>query len=218
MGNVMKDIVIVGSGGLAKEVKCLIDDINDQEPEWNLLGFIDSWGRQKGDEIIEGKAVIGTIDDLNAMNKEIHAIIAIGTPEKIKDAKEKIIASNIEFPNLIHPTATVRTTSKIGFGNILTGYVFISCDVEIGNFNLFNGSISIGHDVKIESFNVFNPSTRISGNVKIGNGNFWGLNSCILQGKSVGNNNRIGACSFVMRNIKDNGFYFGIPAVKQDFI
>lgn len=214
----MKDIVIVGSGGLAKEVKCLIDDINGQAPEWNLLGFIDDWGRQKGEEIIGGKAVIGTIDDLNAMNKEIYATIAIGTPGWIKDATEKIVAPNIKFPNLVHPTAIVRNSAKIGFGNILTAFVFVSCDAEIGNFNLFNGYIGIGHDTKIESFNVFGPNVKVSGNVTIGNGNFWGLNSCILQGKSVGNNNRIGACSFVMRDIKDDSFYFGIPAIKRDVI
>jgi sugar O-acyltransferase (sialic acid O-acetyltransferase NeuD family) len=214
----MKDIVIVGSGGLAKEIKCLIDDINGQTPEWNLLGFIDdNWGKQKGDEIIVKKAVIGTIDDLNAINKEIYAIIAIGTPERIKNAKKKIIAQNIKFPNLIHPTAIVQDSAKIGFGNILTAFVFISCDVEIGNFNLFNG-IGVGHDVKIGSFNVFNPRVVISGKVKIGDENFFALNTCILEKKTIGDNNRIGACSFIMRNIKNDGSYFGIPAIKQDFL
>ena len=34
----MKNIVIIGSGGLATEVKCLIDAINRNQPQWNLLG------------------------------------------------------------------------------------------------------------------------------------------------------------------------------------
>jgi sugar O-acyltransferase (sialic acid O-acetyltransferase NeuD family) len=213
----MKNIVIVGSGGLAKEVKCLIDDINDRTEEWNLLGFIDSWGKQKGDEIIERKTVIGTIDELNAMNREIYAIIAIGIPERIKDAATKITNPNIRFPNLIHPTAIVRNSTKLGFGNIFTPFVFISCDIEIGNFNLFNGG-SLGHDVKVGSFNVFGPGVKISGNVTVGDESCFGLYASVLQGKSIGNNNKIDAYSFIIRNIKDNGSYFGIPAVKQDFI
>jgi sugar O-acyltransferase (sialic acid O-acetyltransferase NeuD family) len=211
----MKDIVIVGSGGLAKEIKCLIDDINDRTPEWNLLGFIDNWGRQKGDEIIEGKAVIGTTDDLNAMNKEIYAIIAIGIPGRIKDAAEKIVDPNVKFPNLIHPTAIVRSDVKIGFGNIITFSNLISCNVEIGNFNFFNIKCAVGHDTKIGSYNVFNPNAEISGNVIIGDGNFWGLNSSVLQGKRIGNNNTIGACTFVISAIQDNGSYFGIPAKRN---
>jgi sugar O-acyltransferase (sialic acid O-acetyltransferase NeuD family) len=213
----MKNIVIIGAGGLAKEVKCLIDDINAKAAEWNLLGFIDSWCKLKGDVIIEGKTVIGTIDELNVMSREIYAIVAIGTPERLKDAAIKISNQNIIFPNLIHPTTVVHNT-KMGFGNIITFSNFISCNVEIGNFNFFNTKCAVGHDTKIGNYNVFNPNTQISGNVTIGNGNFWGLNSSIIQGKGLGNNNTIGAYSFVIRNLKDNGSYFGIPATKQDLI
>ena len=36
----MKDIV--GSGGFAKEVAFLVDEVNRITPKWNLLGFIDN--------------------------------------------------------------------------------------------------------------------------------------------------------------------------------
>jgi sugar O-acyltransferase (sialic acid O-acetyltransferase NeuD family) len=208
----MKDIVIIGSGGIAVEVKYLIDDINATTEEWNFLGFIDSWGKNKGEIIAEEKAVIGSIEDLNAMKDEVYAVIAIGTPERIKDVALQIKNPNVKFANLIHPTAIVHRTAKIGYGNIITFTNFISCNTEIGNFNLFNTKCGIGHHVQIGSFNVFNPNTQISGNVKIGNENFFALNSSVLQELNIGNKNKIGAHSFVMRNIKDNGSYFGIPA------
>jgi sugar O-acyltransferase (sialic acid O-acetyltransferase NeuD family) len=216
MGN--KNIIIIGAGGLAKEVKYLIDDINQQEQQWNLLGFVDSWGRKKGTIIVDDKAVIGTIEELNATREEVYAVIAIGTPDKLKDAAIKIANQNIIFPNLIHPSAVVSKDIKLGFGNIITFANFISCNVEIGNFNFFNTKCAIGHDTKIGNYNVFNPNTQISGNVTIGNENLWGLNSSIVQGKGIGNHNTIGAYSFVIRNLKDNGSYFGIPATRQDFI
>lgn len=37
----MKDIVIIGAGGFGREVAWLIDDINKNEPTWNLLGYVD---------------------------------------------------------------------------------------------------------------------------------------------------------------------------------
>ena len=37
----IKDIVIIGSGGLAKEVALLIEEVNKKEEVWNFLGFID---------------------------------------------------------------------------------------------------------------------------------------------------------------------------------
>ena len=38
----MKDIVIVGAGGLAKEIAFLIEEINKKIVNWNFLGYIDS--------------------------------------------------------------------------------------------------------------------------------------------------------------------------------
>ena len=211
----MKDIVIYAGGGLATEVKYLIDAINRDEPQWNLLGFIDDYGKEKGYEIIDGYKIIGTTDDLNNAEDELFAIIAIGNPQHIKEIAEKIHNPLIKFANLIHPTVEINS-KNIGYGNIFGFGTFISCNVTIGNFNFFNTMCAVGHNTVIGSFNVFNPRTQISGAVHIGDVNFWGMNSSIIQGKKVGNNNKIGASSFIIRNIKDNSSYFGIPATKQN--
>ena len=211
----MKNIVIIGSGGLATEIKCLIDAINNDKSQWNLLGFIDDWGKQKDDEIIAGYKVIGTTKYLNDVNEELCAVIAIGNPQYIMDAAEKVHNPLIKFPNLIHPSVELNNPVNIGHGNIVCFGSFIACNVKIENFNFFNTMCAVGHDACIGSFNVFNPRTQISGGVSIGDVNFWGMNASIIQGKKVGNNNKIGASSFVIKNIKDNESVFGIPAIKQ---
>ena len=47
----MKNIVIVGAGGVGREVSLIIQQINMLEPTWNLLGYIDdnpaNWGDRK---------------------------------------------------------------------------------------------------------------------------------------------------------------------------
>ena len=212
----MEDIVIIGSGGLAIETKYLIDAINREKLRWNLLGFIDNWSeKREGDEIIDSLKIIDTTDYLNSTKKEIYAIIALGLPQRIKEVTEIIHNPLVKFANLIHPSVEISKLKHIGQGNIITFGSFISCNVCIGDFNFFNTMCAIGHDTYIGSFNVFNPRTQISGSVCIGDTNFWGMNSSIIQGKSVGNNNKIGACSFVIRNVNDNESLFGIPAVKQ---
>jgi len=210
----MKNIVIIGSGGLAKEIKYLIDAINKNENQWNLLGFIDDWGYQKGDEFIDGYKIVGTIKDLNKIKEECFAIIAIGNPQYIKAAVEKIINPNIKFANLIHPSVEMNSIKNIGYGNIICFGSFISCNVKIGNFNFFNTMCAVGHDTSIGSFNVFNPRSQICGSIHIGDVNFLGMNSSILERREVGSNNKIGASSFVTIDIKDNESLFGIPAKK----
>ena len=38
----MKDIIILGAGGLGQEVVWLVEEINDTRKEWNILGYLDS--------------------------------------------------------------------------------------------------------------------------------------------------------------------------------
>ena len=37
----MKDIVILSTGGHAKDILWLLEDNNKEHKEWNILGFID---------------------------------------------------------------------------------------------------------------------------------------------------------------------------------
>ena len=207
----MKKIVIIGAGGLAKEIKYLIDAINRNSPEWQLLGFIDNWGKKMDDEIIDGYRIIGNTNDFNKMKENIYGIIGVGFPERIKEIEGLLNNPKAIYPNLIHPSVEINT-NMIGVGNIICFGTCISCDTEIGSFNLINTKCGIGHDVKIGSFNVFNPNTQIAGAVSIGNENLWGMNSSIFQGMNVGSNNVIGASSFVKKNVNNKEILVGIPA------
>ena len=37
----LKDIVIIGAGGVGSETALIIEDINNVNKEWNLIGFVD---------------------------------------------------------------------------------------------------------------------------------------------------------------------------------
>ena len=39
----MKDLIIIGSGGLGRESVWTAERINAVNPEWNILGFIDEY-------------------------------------------------------------------------------------------------------------------------------------------------------------------------------
>ena len=211
----MKNIAIYGAGGSGREVLCLINSINNVENTYNFIGFFDD-GIKKGIKTKYGE-ILGNIDDLNKIQNPLSIVISIGSPDIIFKISNSIYSNKIEFVNLIHPSTEILDSVTICKGNIFSSGTIISCDVSIGNFNFFSSKCVVGHDTKIGSYNVFGPNTQISGNVSIGNNNSFGLNSSIIQGKSVGNANRIGGHSFVIRNIKDNSFYFGVPATRQNY-
>ena len=208
----MKKIAIYGAGGFGREVACLIRKINEQLPEWELIGFFDD-GIEKGTNNEYG-VVLGGIDEVNSYPEELAIVIAIASPKIVEKIVGNITSSKIYYPNIISPDVIYldRDNVKIGKGNIICSGCLISCNVSLGDFNILNGFIPIGHDTLIGSYNSFMPAVKISGEVTIGKRNFFGVNSVVLQQIKIGNDTVVGANSLILRKTKDGMTYVGSPA------
>jgi sugar O-acyltransferase (sialic acid O-acetyltransferase NeuD family) len=191
----MKDIVIIGSGGLSKEVFWLIEDINKESLTWNFLGFIgdDNW-------------VINNKD-------EICVACAIASPLLRKKVIEKFVLNDkINYPTLIHPTVHLNNRTLIGNGVIIFSKCLVSVDSQIGNFVFMNFGCFIGHDTKISDYVTINTNSVISGSVIINDSSLIGVNSTILENTIIGKNVTIGIGSVVTNNIMDDVIAMGYPA------
>ena len=208
----MKDLAIYGFGGFGREIACIINNINEITPTWNLIGFFDD-NVLVGNENRYGK-VLGGIEVLNGYKFALNVIIAVANPEILEKLSNKIKNNNISFPNLIAPNVHFfdRNSIFMGKGNIITNSCRISCDVKLCDFNILNGSVSLGHDVQIGNYNVLFPDSRISGEVQIGNNNLFGARSFVYQGVYIGDFTKISAGSFISNNTKNHYLYTGNPA------
>lgn len=215
----MKDLYIIGAGGFTMEVLFLIDRF--YKKKWKNIYIIDDNSDKMGSKI-RNVDVVSNVNDFivkckNEVDVDRDVLIVINNPlvrENIVDllVEEKI---KINFPNLVDGTLIFdEEYSKIGKGNIIMDFVGITGNVNIGDFNIIGARSGIGHDSTIGNFNTFSPRVSISGNVKIGNCNTFGLNSAILQNKSIGDNNDIWSYTMILKNIKNNCTYFGMPAKK----
>ena len=207
----MKKLYIIGAGGLGKEVYKIIEDA---KLDFSFSGFVDA---KNNLNINIGKIEHDVISQeffLNNVDIENSAVvIAIGNPNLLK--KVYLLCKNKginDFPNIIHPTAYVSDTAKLGKGNIIGQNCVVSVDVVIGNFNIINLNSTIGHDTTIKSFNIINPGSNISGGVQIGDENLIGTNSTILQYLKIGNNTTISAGAMISRAVEDNHTLVGNPA------
>lgn len=208
----MKKIAIYGAGGFGREVACLIKRINQVSPKWNLIGFFDD-GKEIGYATEYGK-VLGGMDELNAWDRPLDVVFAIGSPHIMEKLSNSVINPNIDFPNVIAPDLIYLDENNVTFGkgNIICSGCLLSCNVKIGDFNILNGFIPVGHDTTIGSYNSIMPSVKISGEVTIGNRNFFGVGSIVLQQIKIGNDTVIGANSLIIRKTKDGMTYVGSPA------
>lgn len=209
----MENIAIYGAGGYGREVACLINQINDFEHKWNIVGFFDDQ-KEKGTMVSHFGRIIGGIEELNNYPNSLALVIAVGNPAAIRGIRERIVNDDIYYPNIISPNFGVsdRMSFSIGEGNIIGNGCAVSCDVSIGNFNILNADIVMGHDSSIGNFNVLMPDIRVSGEVEIGEENYIGVGSIIIQRIKIGKQVHIGAGSVVMTKPKNGGTYIGNPA------
>lgn len=215
----MKDLYIIGAGGFTMEVLFLIDRF--YKNKWKNIYIIDDNSDKIGSKI-RNVDVISNVNDFimkckNEVNIERDVLIVINNPRVRKNIVDLLLEGKIKinFPNLIDGTLIFdEEYSKMGKGNIIMDFVGITGNVNIGDFNIIGARSGIGHDSTIGNFNTFSPRVSISGNVKIGNCNAFGLNSAILQNKSIGDNNDIWSYTMILKNIKNNCTYFGMPAKK----
>ena len=215
----MKDLYIIGAGGFTIEVLFLIDRF--YKNIWSNIFIIDDDSEKNGSKVRD-ITVVSNINDFivkckNESEVEKDVLITINNPKIRNSIIKKILQEKIKikFPNIIDNTVVIdEKYSKIGKGNIIMDFVGITGNVGIGDFNIIGARTGIGHDSKIGNFNTFSPRVSVSGNVMIGNGNQFGLNSSILQNKTIGDNNNIWSYTMILKNIKNNCTYFGMPAKK----
>jgi len=201
----MIKLVLIGSGGFAKEVLMYLNDI----PETKVIGYIDKLEKKDIDSFVP---YLG--DDNAKFSSDIFFVLSIGSLEIRKRMVD--LYGEDRFYTLIHPSARISNSAKIGQGSIICPNCYIGPDAEIGKFCLMNYHTFVPHNCKLGKFSFLAPLTNIGGDTKIGNNFFAGLSVTIIPRVKIGNNVNISAGSVVTRNIEDGVTVFGNPARKMN--
>lgn len=204
----MKDIVILGSRGFAKDVLWLLETLNEERRQWNILGFIDTPSKE---EPVPGYGILGDDEWLLQYPHSVSAACGLGAPALRQTVVKKYRGSQIAFPSLVAKSAQVSNQTRLGDGCIICPGVLIAPNTELGDFVSLNLGCTIGHDSKLDPFIMVNPGANISGNVRIGSGCEIGTGACIIQGRRLGPNTVVGAGSVIIRDVPGNCTVVGNP-------
>lgn len=206
----MEKIAIVGSGGFAREVLALINDINRQKPNYDIVGFVD----RDSSKIVHGYPVIGDDKYINKSKEPISVVIAVGKPHLKKTIRNKYTNPLIKFPTLIHPSVLIGDSSSviIGEGCVVCAGCILTTDIEIKDFVTLNLMCTVGHDTKIADYSSLMPSVNISGEVIVDKGVYVGTGAKIINRLTIGEDTVVGAGSVVVRNLPAHCTAVGVPA------
>ena len=127
----------------------------------------------------------------------------------VRDVEELGIRN---WATLVHPTAHVSPSAKLGQGVFIGPLVSISSGAEIGRFTSVGRNSTVGHHATVGEFCHIAPGVVIPGRVEIGSGVTVGPGAVFLNYLRIGPDSLIGAGSVVTRSVKPGKQAQGNPA------
>ncbi len=205
----VKDLLILGSGGLAQEYAWLVEEINEAKKTFNLIGYLDDDCARLGQEYV-GYPVLGTLEAIERFPSAF-AIAGVGDPRFRKAVVEKLGAGHTRWASLVSPTCRLHKSHQIGVGVMIGRYTDLTVGCKIGNHVMLNIHCVLGHAVEIGDFSVVSPNVTINGEAVIGKVCYIGANA-FVRNVRVGDGVTIGGGSAVVKDIEDNLVVAGVPA------
>jgi acetyltransferase EpsM len=203
---VASPLAILGTHVFAEEVADLVDQVGEHE----LVAFVENWDRERVGRTLAGRPVIW-VDELAEHADEWSAVCAIGSPER-RDYVEQVAGLGVEFATLVHRSAVVAPSARLGAGCIVSPGVVIGAHTVIGEHVILNRGVLVGHHTRVGSCVTLSPAANIAGCAEIGDGAYVGMGATVVDRRTVGAGALVAAGAVVVRDVPDAVRVQGVPA------
>lgn len=198
----MKELIILGAGGTAFDLIDIAHAMNEVNPTWNILGYLDDNIHLNG-QIVYGYPVLGPIpDSINYPDAFFASSIGDAyRPELRMIVRNKVPFSNEHFASLIHPTAIISKSATVAPGAVIYGNVTLSGMVKVGHDVFLCGNTFLGHECEIGNHCVLSVGNFLASDIHIGNCSYLGVGVMIRHQITVGHNSLIGMGTKVVKDV-----------------
>lgn len=200
-------VVIIGSGGLAREFCAWFGD------EIEICGI----STKNTDEFhkYQMPGVLLSSDITPQKAGTSFAVLAVGSPALKETLYNFYSQRGFSFPHIIHPTSVIANNALVHDGCIVAPKVIIGPNTSLGKCTYVNFGATIAHDGKIGDFCQINPCACINGSITIGNKCTIGSHTVILQGISITDDVTTAIGSAIFSNVRRPCTMIGNPAKKM---
>lgn len=206
----MKNLLIIGAGGFGVDIYELAKESRGYMVNFQIKGFLDK-NLNALNNYDNYPKVIEYEDNYNIQENDIF-VCAIGDVNVRKKCIEKMEHRGAHFLTLIHNTAFIAPSCQIGDGCIILQDAKIGTDVIVGKHCLIQLNAIIAHNCVLGDYNRIDCNVVCVGGVKVKNNVTIHTSAVINHKVTIGNNATVGACSFVIRSVKEGATVYGNPA------
>lgn len=202
----MEKIVLIGNGGHSKVIRELIE----ADDRYKLFAVFDD----QFSSVMETDILYAPISYFKTLDNTsmFKLVVAIGN-----NITRKRIITELQYPKdqyatIIHPTAVISPSVKIGYGTVIMPNAVINANTVVGNHVIINTASVIEHDNTLEDYVHIAPNVTLTGAVKVAEGTQISAAASVIPNIQIGAWCMIGAGSTVIENIPSYSKAVGSPA------
>lgn len=204
----MYEVLIVGAGGFARELKMLLPDCLPKT-KFRFKGYL---GKDQGvgpDESVRQLTLADPEEYEPHPNDRF--VLAIGSMEHRRRVVESIVQRGGQFVSMIHPLAFVAANAGLGDGIVLYPYSVVSNEAVLQDYAKLNYYASVGHNSKIGKYCLLAPYATVNGYSTLEDEVYMSTHSTVAPVVRVGCRTKISANSAAMVDTLPDSFVFGVP-------
>lgn len=206
----MKRLAIIGAGDLGLQLANLAKSTG----EYELAGYFDD--TRAAGSLVGDAPVLGGVDAIEALHGQglfDCVVVAIGYKHlAVRRGLHQRLRDRIPFATLVHPSAIIDPSCRIGAGAVVYPGCVLDMEVELGQNALLNVGCVIAHHSRIGDDCFLSPAVSVAGFVTVGPGCVLGIGTVVIDNLGITAGTRTGAGAVVTRSIEAPGLYLGIPA------
>ena len=206
----MRDLVIVGAGGFARETAAAATAAGS----WRILGFLDDDQALHGSKR-SGHPILGAVADVAGMAADV--VVCVGNPRNYRARKQIVERLGLpvdRYATVIHPAASVGAGSVVGPGSVLLAGTVLSADVTVGSHVAVMPQAVLTHDDVVGDYATVTSGVRLGGGAVLEQGAYVGAGALVREGVTVGAWALVGMGSVVLHDVPPGETWVGSPARK----
>ncbi len=196
----MRKLVVIGAGEPALEVLDLIENENNSEEAYRVIGCFD--------EYVQGPSIYNALEDIPA---QTHFINVIGNVFDRQRLYQSFIAAQFAPASILSASAWISPRAELAAGLLVYPKACISARVKIEEDVVINYLASVSHGAVIGAHSNLCPGVRVAGNARIGKRVYLGIGSVVREKITICDDVIIGANTTVVKDITAPGVYIGTP-------